>query len=133
MCLALRLEGLWLRYTALPSGNHLATIWQPWDRSAFEMGATNVRSLQDNLSDNCDADGGMNDTKLANKSVTFAAHTTIYEKKVGESNRQSPCKSTLERLSNFADFNLFIRDVNLGLIIFCQFRWNFWPYDSYLK
>ena len=52
------------------------------DRShAFEMGMTNVRSLQDNLSDNCDVDGGMNDTKLANKSVTFAAHTTIYEKK----------------------------------------------------
>ena len=24
----------------------------------------------------------MNDTKLGNKSVTFAAHTTIYEKKV---------------------------------------------------
>ena len=38
--------------------------------------------MQDNLSDNCDADGGMNDTKLGNKSVTFAAHTTIYEKKV---------------------------------------------------
>ena len=53
----------------------------PADKSAIEMAATNVRSLSEHLSDGCDADGGMNDTKLGNKSVTFAAYTTIFEKK----------------------------------------------------
>ena len=37
----------------------------------------------------------MNDTKLGNKSVTFAAHTTIYEKRVshtrGGRNRNEAC------------------------------------------
>ena len=44
----------------------------------------------------------MNDTKLANKSVTFAAHTTIYEKKVRETERRESSSTLFFAISQIS-------------------------------